>query len=135
MMRRLLYTIVASTFMSTGVLAMQDNMLISCQVSDPRNVLPVNFDKSLCSKLAADLDMDAISSDLTSSQGNKKIMLVSLEAMSLNQAQYSVSVRNQGSSGEPVGTFGPFIVETMDATLETALPDHLKNDLKRLLDL
>ena len=110
-------------------------MSISCQVSDPGNVLPANFDKSLCSKLAADLDMDATGTDLTSSQGNKKILQLTLEAISLHQAQYSVSVRNQGSSEEPIGTYGPFIVETMDATLATALPDHLKNDLKRLLDL
>lgn len=135
MKHQLLQTLVASSLMITGVFAMQDKMLISCQVSDPRQVLPVNFNDSLCSKLATDLDMDAVGAELTSSQDNKKILQLSLEAMSKHRAQYSVSVRNQASSQEPVGNYGPFIVETMDATLETALPDHLKNDLKRLLDL
>ena len=129
------HTMVALSFMITGVFAMQDKMLISCQVTDPHQVLPANFDDSLCSKLATDLDMDAVSANPTRSQGDKKVLQLSLEAMSKHQAQYSVSVHNQGSSQDPVGTYGPFTVETMDATLETALPDHLKNDLKRLLNL
>jgi len=117
-----------------GSFAMDKNILLSCNLNDPGAFLPADFADQLCVALSTKLGLrNANSLDANSAQERIILSIVTLSNHSAKFVVYSGEGTQADVSGEP--THGPYLVESMDAGLQTTLPSHLQNDLKRLLGL
>lgn len=114
---------------STGGFGVERPVLV-CKLSDPNGYVPAGFEDSLCAQLSEKLNL-RISND--GSGAAQSVIVLSIATLSNQKAQFELYAGADHSADNP--THGPFIVETMDADLATALPDHLRNELKRLLGL